>query len=176
MEICIRNRKSRRPYHVYPISMMEKILDVSPMELHHLSIHNRLLTCQSWNTIGDWQAVNIIFECLTSTRFSCLALGHVLEHILHCLAVRQLTWRLSTGCTVHLLATLALVSVQQEDQLLLDHLWLFGVGVWWQRWRSATVWRMLKTASGGSRTGSGCLLIRDGTSKINLLHYITFCT
>lgn len=59
-----------------------------------------------------------------------LAVGHVVEDVLHGAAVGQ-----SAGphLPVGLIPPLALVCVKQQDQLLLNELALLGVGCWARR-------------------------------------------
>lgn len=54
---------------------------------------------------------------LTLAGLASLAVGHVVEDVLHCAAVRKST---RPHLTVSLLPALALVCVKQQDQLLLD--------------------------------------------------------
>lgn len=62
---------------------------------------------------------------LTLAGLAGLAVGHVVEHVLHGAAVRQ---RARPHLAVGLLPPLALVRVEQQNQLLLDQLPLLRVG------------------------------------------------
>jgi len=62
---------------------------------------------------------------LTLAGLPGLAVGHVVEDVLHGAAVRQ---GAGPHLPIGLLPSLALVSVQQQDQLLLDQLALLWVG------------------------------------------------
>lgn len=55
---------------------------------------------------------------------SRLARRHMIEHVLHCFAVRQRTVHLTVALR---LPPLALMRVKQQHQLLLDELALLGV-------------------------------------------------
>lgn len=60
----------------------------------------------------------------TLAGFPGLTVGHVIEDVLHGPAVRQAAVR---QLSVTLLPTLTLMSVKQEDELLLDQLPLLGI-------------------------------------------------
>ena len=61
---------------------------------------------------------------LTLAGLAGLAVGHVVQHVLHGATVREGT---GPHLPVGLLSTLALVCVEQQDQLLLDQLALLRV-------------------------------------------------
>lgn len=65
-----------------------------------------------------------IINRLTLAGFASLAMSHVVEHVLHGAAVGQVA---VSHLPVGLLPPLALVRVEQEDQLLLNQLPLLGV-------------------------------------------------
>lgn len=67
---------------------------------------------------------------LTLAGFASLTMRHVVEDVLHGAAVRQST---GSHLPVGLLPTLALVCVEQQDQLLLDQLALLRIGRWARR-------------------------------------------
>ena len=74
------------------------------------------------------------------TRLAGLARGHVVQHVLHGAAVRQTALRhLAAVLSDLVVPPLTLVSVEQEDQLLLDELPLLGVGRR-KRWVSGRTW------------------------------------
>ena len=100
-----------------------------------------LLERQTHWTIGSLTIFPVI-DNLSGARAMCpgtsltqIASGHVVQHILHCLAMLQ--------STIHILSPLTLVSVQQKYQLLLYQLPLLGIGQQRIRLRSHAGWRVL---------------------------------
>lgn len=92
--------------------------------------HNRprVLSNSELGSIAGVQLyINItgVILSLTLAGFSCLAVGHVVEDVLHGAAVGQGT---GAHLSVGLLSPLALVGVKQQDQLLLDQFALLRVG------------------------------------------------
>ena len=71
-----------------------------------------------------------MLRVLTLAGFASLAVGHVVEDVLHGAAVGQVA---RAHLAVGLLAPLALVRVQQEHQLLLNEFALLRVGGWGRR-------------------------------------------
>jgi len=69
--------------------------------------------------------VGLFLLQLTLAGLASLAVGHVVEDVLHGAAVRQ---GAGSHLPVGLLPPLALVCVKQQDQLLLDQLALLWVG------------------------------------------------
>ena len=79
---------------------------------------------------------------LTLAGLAGLAVGHVVQHVLHGATVRQ---GAGPHLPVGLLSTLALVCVEQQDQLLLDQLALLRVS----RGAGRRRWSATRTASQG---------------------------